>query len=273
MTERPLFLISNDDGIDSPGIAALEEAAADFGEVLTVAQRWEMSATSHAITLHTPLRLLPAGPNRFAVHEGTPADCVYLALNHLVSRPPTAVLSGINLGFNLGHDVIYSGTVAAARQAYLQGHLGIAFSTTKGEGWDFAEVVPWVKRVLQACLEPSRRRARLLNVNIPSQSVAPVREIRATVLGHRLFSPDMEKRVDPRGREYLWIAGTSIQTLDIPGSDVNAIRDSCVSITPLGTDTTDLAGVEELRGWTGFTREPTAEAGVDAGQQTRTERA
>lgn len=250
MSCRPYFLVTNDDGIDAAGIRALEEAASRHGDVVTVAPRTEMSATSHAITLHAPLRVLEMGPQRFAVADGTPVDCVYLGLNHLCQRRPTLVLSGVNMGVNIGHDVIYSGTVAAARQSHLMGVTGVAFSFATAGGTDLAEAVEPAATVIEQVLrELGDREPELLNVNIPKPGPEGLRGYVATVLGHRVFSVDAVRRQDPRGREYVWIGGSEPEMRDVPNSDCNAVRDGYVSVTPLQTDTTAHHQIEGLWGW------------------------
>jgi 5'-nucleotidase len=236
MADRPLILVSNDDGVYAPGLIALREAVADLGEVVTVAPLTEQSAGSHSLTLSRPLRHREIAPGVHSI-DGTPADCIYIALfhEHLLQRRPDLVLSGINHGPNLGSDVFYSGTVAAAREASLRGIPAIAFSN--GGGVPMGEVAALarrlVTRLLAATLPPGQ--APLLSVNVPAP---PIRGIRATKLGRRLYDEVVVVRQDPRGRDYLWIGGPKARHELVEGSDTEAFDAGYVSVTPLHNEGT-----------------------------------
>ena len=265
MASRKLFFITNDDGIDAPGLHALEEIAGQYGDVLTVAPRMEMSGISHALTLHAPLRVHPSGPGRYSV-SGTPADCVYLGLNHLADRRPDLTLSGVNHGPNLGYDVLYSGTVAGARESLIQGVPALAFSLGGRAPYDFGEIRPYLDEVLRQALEHGVPPETILNVNVPAASKRPILGYQATTLGIRSYSGDVERRVDPRGGEYVWIGGKHITFRDIPGSDCNAVRDGFVSVTAVQLDSTSPDGVRDLSSWSLFgekASEPRAASGAD----------
>lgn len=236
-SQTPLILVSNDDGFDAAGIAALYQAISHLGEVFMVAPESEQSAKSHSLTLHRPLRARHLDARRSSV-DGTPADCVYTALHHpkLLPSRPTLVVSGINHGPNLGNDVHYSGTVAAAREAAMRGIPAIAFSTGAIDLLDdnAAIAAKIVERVLQAELPAGR--APLLNVNFPRAE--PV-GIVATVLGTRAYNDELVIRKDPRGGEYLWIGGSRAHHPPMEAADTVATDKGYISVTPLSVDATN----------------------------------
>ncbi|MEZ4288853.1 MAG: 5'/3'-nucleotidase SurE [Polyangiales bacterium] len=235
MSERPLILVSNDDGFDAPGVLALQEALREMADVYVVAPEREQSAKSHSITLHHPLRFRQISERSFAV-DGTPADCVYVAyfLENFLPKRPDLVVSGINHGPNLGSDVYYSGTVAAAREGALRGTPSIAFSSA---GLDMASAALFAPTFASRLLGlPAQEQPVLLNVNFPAS--AP-KGVRATKLGMRLYSDGVEVRDDPRGRHYLWIGGPGdLEHAPMAGSDTEAVDEGFVSVTPLSLQAT-----------------------------------
>ncbi len=237
MADRPLILVSNDDGLEAPGNIALREALIELGDVYTVAPATEQSAKSHSITLHEPLRFWQQEERVWAV-DGTPADCVYVAffLRDLLPRPPDLVVSGINHGHNLGSDVHYSGTVAAAREGALRGVPSIAISNGRSDMNQASEYsIAFCRRLLS--VTPPAGHAVLLNVNFPP---VEARGVRATRLGYRVYSEGVEVRDDPRGRHYLWIGGPGgVDHRPVDGSDTEAIDAGYVSVTPLSLKATD----------------------------------
>lgn len=253
MTAR--ILISNDDGISARGLIALAEAIAPLGEVWVVAPEHEQSATSHSLSLHRPLRIRKHQERWFGV-DGTPADCVYVAVNHLMkSGPPVLVLSGINHGPNLADDVIYSGTVAAAMEGCILGFPAIAFSLATRRTFDFEHAIPFARSLVKTALESTIPARMLLNVNIPAYG--PVAGYEVTRLGRHNYDADVVEKEDPRGRHYYWIGGTGYEHVNEPGTDVTAVLDERrASITPLMLDLTQHAFLAPLKGWTldGFTR-------------------
>ena len=238
---RPLVLLSNDDGHFSRGLLALREALAPTCDVVTVAPATEQSASSHSLSLHRPLRMLEVGPGAFSV-DGTPADCVYVALNsgtRVLPRRPDVVVSGLNHGLNLGQDVFYSGTVAAAREAALRGVPSIAASAHAKA--DFGAAAALAARI---ALSIAGKGAMLLNLNVLQVWNGGVR---VTRFGIRHYEDFVEFRRDPRGREYLWIGGSGVTHTEDDGSDTNAYDAGLASITPLVLDltahTADIAAI------------------------------
>lgn len=237
LSGRPLVLLSNDDGWSSPGLLAAHDALTQQCDVVTIAPEHEQSASSHALSLRRPLRLRKITDGRFAL-DGTPADCVYVALHggtRILPRPPDIVFSGINMGLNLGQDAFYSGTIAAAREAALRGFPSIAASTSVS--LDLA----WVARAsAQVAYAFFRQRApdgrtRLLSLNFPE---AWNGRIRATRLGTRIYEERVDFRVDPYQHEYLWLGGPGVRHEKDSGTDTDAHDEGFASITPLVLDLT-----------------------------------
>ena len=227
----PRILVSNDDGYVSEGLRALVDAVSPLGEVWVVAPEAEQSASSHAISIHRPLRIREVRERWYAV-DGTPTDCSYIAINHILKgRRPRLMVSGINHGPNLADDVTYSGTVAAAMEASILGVPAIAFSLVSRERFDFGPAARFARALAAAALAQDLPPRMLLNVNIPA---GEPRGYEVTRLGKHSYGYDVVEKVDPRGRKYYWIGGNEYQHEDIPGSDCNAVlRDGIVSVTPL----------------------------------------
>jgi 5'-nucleotidase len=242
-TARPLVLLSNDDGYASGGIRAMRDALLQVADVVLAAPENEQSASSHSLSLHRPLRLRSVEPGIFAI-DGTPADCVYVALHagtRILPRRPDLVVSGINHGMNLGQDAFYSGTVAAAREAALRGIPAVA--TSAHGAADLAETAALCARIAMGLLEAftssggaSGGKGILLNVNVPKRWKG---EVRPTRLGARIYEEVVDFRRDPRGKEYLWLGGPGVRHERDPGTDTDAYDDGAVSITPLVLDLTD----------------------------------
>jgi len=249
-------LLSNDDGHASRGIRALFDALGAWADVVMVAPENEQSASSHSLSLHRPLRAREVDTNVFAI-DGTPADCVYVALHagtRFLPRWPDIVCSGINRGLNLGQDAFYSGTIAAAREAALRGIPAIASSAhPKGDLARFAELTSMLARALFDATKdavvprpgPSvSRNTPLLNLNFPQSWSG---EVRRTRLGARLYEEVIDIRLDPRGREYMWLGGPGVRHDPEPGTDTDAYDEGAASITPLVLDLTrgDDGGITE----------------------------
>jgi 5'-nucleotidase len=250
-------LLSNDDGVQAAGLRTLAEAFAAGGdEVWIVAPDREQSASSHAISLHRPLRITEVAPRMFAV-DGTPTDAVYMGLN-LVTREasPDIVVSGVNHGPNLGNDVLYSGTVAAAMEAALLGRNAIAVSLAAPPPHDFVHAAKFAAALARRVVSNPPLAPLLLNVNVPA---GPVKGYRFTRLGRRNYGNVVVENVDPRGRKYYWIGGESAPHDDVPGSDCNtALDERIVAITPIHLDLSHGAMLQEMRSWTidGYEKEP-----------------
>lgn len=236
MSARPLILLCNDDGVSAPGIRAVRDALSVFADVVVCAPLTNQSATSHSLTLHRPLRLARPEPGIFSV-DGTPADCVYVALgaaSRVLPRPPDLCVSGVNHGLNLGVDTYYSGTVAAAREAALRNISSIALSAdTRADFAEAASVGAGLARALLArrALRPDV--TELFNVNFPPGSGW---SLRGTTLGLRFYDADVEFRADQRGGEYLWIGGAHPTHGESPGSDTEAYDAGVVGVTQLALD-------------------------------------
>ncbi|HSJ07654.1 MAG TPA: 5'/3'-nucleotidase SurE [Longimicrobiales bacterium] len=243
------ILVTNDDGYLAGGIQALARAAADLGDVQVVAPDREQSATSHSLTLHYPLRVRHAGDG-VQVVDGTPTDCVMLAVGELLQERPDFVLSGINHGANLGDDVLYSGTVAAAMEATILGIPAIALSHV---GQDHDHLADW-SGVLATLLDQLMTRGdfpkeTLLNVNLPPVRPDDVAGIRVTTLGRRAYVGSLTRASDPAGREYFWIGGGESKWWGGPDSDFRAVHEGFISVTPLHLDLTNYRLLEALDGW------------------------
>ena len=253
--DRPLILLTNDDGVDSPHLELLRrylEESLD-AELLVMAPERERSAMSHSITLHKPLRVEERTPNTWAV-SGSPVDCVYVGVMKLASRRPSLVVSGPNNGFNLGTDVFYSGTVGAAMEGALRGIPSIAVSVDRQAESAVEEAARLVASLAARLLAQPEAAPVAFNINVPNDSR---RRHRFTILGKRSYADDVHVRQDPRGRNYYWIGGGVAGIEDIPGSDCEAVYQGISSITPLGLDLTHrgvLEGNELVDGLDGFER-------------------
>lgn len=238
MPERPLILLSNDDGAHARGLRTLRDALRLVGDVVTVAPASEQSAGSHSLTLSRPLRHRTLEPDLHSI-DGTPADCIYIALyrERFLPRWPDLVVSGINHGYNLGTDTFYSGTVAAAREAALRGLPAMAVSLGANGSFEEAAKVAVVLAVRMLDAPGEDERGALLNVNVPSER--PYRGTRATRLGRRIYLEEVTVRSDPRGQQYYWIGGPGAHHEPLEGSDTEAVDAGYVSVTPLMLDATD----------------------------------
>jgi 5'-nucleotidase len=242
---RPLLLVTNDDGVHAPGIRALCEALQDLGEVHMVAPDREVSACSQSLTLKHPLRAEKIGERAYAV-DGTPADCVNLAVVKLLPRRPDLVLSGINRGGNLGEDIFYSGTVGGAREGTFFGLPAVAFSLAAKAELDFSHASAFASRLVSQILEKGLPERTLLNVNVPP---GEPRGVAITIQGRREHEGTILEALDPRRRTYYWIEEGRDRWLADEMSDIHAVRSGLVSVTPLQVDTTHHAAVHALRDW------------------------
>lgn len=252
---QPLILVSNDDGVFSPGLLALKQALAKVGEVMVVAPDRNRTAAGHAKTMHKPLRVqrvsLADGSEAFAT-SGSPSDCVALVLLGLFKRRPNLVVSGINHGANMGHDLTYSGTVSAAMEGVIFDTPAIAVSldTHDTPAPGAFEVVASVtaqiaRQVLQHGLPPGV----LLNINAPNAPAGEVRGIEVTRLGTRVYRDVLIERLDPRGRPYYWIGGDAPTGEPHDGTDIGAVHHGMISVTPVHLDMTEYRFMDRLQTW------------------------
>ena len=237
---RPLVLCSNDDGVDAPHLTALADRIEAFADVIVVAPERQRSAASHAITLHKPLRLTEVAPRRFAL-SGTPVDCVYLGILKLCDRKPAIVVSGVNDGYNLGSDVFYSGTVAAAVEGALRGAAGIAISLAP-RAKEVDQAIGFAAEVVRSALAEPIPAGTVLNVNLPGQGSDGYQW---TVLGRRFYEDDVAERKDPRGRPYYWVGGGPAGHDEVEGSDCVCVARGWNSLTPMHLDLTDRGRVAQ----------------------------
>ncbi len=247
------FLITNDDGILAHGLECLCDAAAPLGENTVVAPDREQSATSHSLTLHHPLRPVKRGDRRWQV-DGTPTDCVMLAMEALMPERPDFILSGINHGQNMGEDVLYSGTVAAAMEGLSLGVPSIALSFAGGDLRADVSKLKEQTRVLTPLLAhltslPNFPKNTLFNVNLPPVGAQDVKGARLTRLGRRVYSQSVAPMKDPWGRQIYWIGGGEISWSGTPDSDFRAIQDGYISVTPLHLDLTHFEVLEGAETW------------------------
>jgi len=245
----PVILVTNDDGIHARGLAVLAEALASLGEVYVVAPDREQSAVGHALTLHRPLRVDRVAERKYAVN-GTPSDCVNLAVLGLLPEPPVLVASGINHGSNLGDDVTYSGTVSAAMEGTLLGVASMAVSQSDpeadGQGFDAAGEV--ARTVAARLLVEGLPAKTLLNLNVPRGTV---KGVKLTRLGHRVYREKVIREVDPRGRPYYWIGAGPPEWAEDAASDISAVHAGFASVTPLHLDLTHHGALGRMTEWEG----------------------
>jgi 5'-nucleotidase len=240
-----LILVSNDDGVTAHGIQALARTLGTLGRVVVVAPDRERSAVGHALTLHKPLRVESLDTDVYSVN-GTPTDCVTLAVHSILKEKPTLVVSGINRGGNLGDNITYSGTVSAAMEGALLGIPSIAVSLVGNSNMRFAEaaerVVDLTARVANHGLPPDT----LLNVNVPNMPAERIRGMRVTRMGRRTFKDPVVAKTDPRGRPYYWIGGEEVVPESQVDTDYEAIEQGYISVTPLHLDMTHHGVLQEI---------------------------
>jgi 5'-nucleotidase len=241
------ILISNDDGINSEGLRTLAEVLRALGEVFIVAPDRDQSAASHALSLYRPLRMEEISQNIYSV-DGTPTDCVNLAVNGILKdKKPDLVVSGINKGENLGDDITYSGTVSAAIEGTLLGISSIAVSVVNKNGLRFDTASYYALLIAKYVLRRGLPKGTFINLNIPSLPKEEIRGIKVTRQGKRVYGEPIVENVDPRGRKYYWIGGNELGFLDIENSDIIAVNQGYVSVTPIKLDLTDYDFLERLK--------------------------
>lgn len=241
-----MILVTNDDGIYSPGIQILAKRLRELDQVVIVAPDRERSAAGHSMTLHRPLLIEEIKESIYSVN-GTPTDCVNIAVKGLLKETPRLVVSGINKGPNLGDDITYSGTVAGAMEGILLGIPSIAISLVARENFLFAEAAEVAFGAARQVLREGLPAGTLLNINVPNLSIEEIRGTRITRLGKRIYHQMTVERVDPRGKKYYWIGGGEPDWEREEGTDFDAVDAKFVSITPLHLDLTDHASFERVR--------------------------
>jgi len=249
MSELRHVLLSNDDGIDAQGLQVLEEVFRSLPgfKVTVVAPHDQQSASSHSLTLTAPLRILERGPDRHAV-TGTPTDTVLVAMEKILAEDkPDLVFSGINHGPNMGEDVIYSGTVAAAMEGTMFGIPSYAISSAAWHPTDFNGAAEFLRQNLERILSFPLRKGSLLNINVPDGPPDVIKGIRVTRLGSRVYQNVITDKVDPHGRPYFWIGGTGPTWASEAGSDYCAVQEGYVSLTPLMVDLTHYGLHQEMQ--------------------------
>ncbi|HEX6629715.1 MAG TPA: 5'/3'-nucleotidase SurE [Gemmatimonadaceae bacterium] len=247
------FLCTNDDGVLAHGLACLVRAAEGLGEVTVVAPDREQSATSHSLTLHHPVRAIRRPDGSFQV-DGTPTDCVMLAVEALMPERPDFVLSGVNHGQNMGEDVLYSGTVAAAMEGLMLGIPSIAVSFAGGDLRADPTMIDALEPLLRDLLRhitslPKLPRDTLFNINLPAATPDAIRGVRLTRLGRRVYSASLTPMQDPWGRQIYWIGGGTASWSGLEDSDFRAVQDGYVSVTPLNLDLTHVGALSTAESW------------------------
>jgi 5'-nucleotidase len=249
-SDSPILLLCNDDGVRSEGIAALSTALKELGTVYIVAPDRERSAASHSLTLTHPLRVEKLGPRSYSV-DGTPTDCVNLGVNGILKGKKIDLLvSGINKGANLGDDITYSGTVSAAMEGTILGIPSIAVSVVTRSKFRFDVASEFAVIVARKVMHNGLPDDTLLNVNVPNLPREKISGVRMTRMGKRVYGDVIVEKRDPRGRKYYWIGGDYLSSEEVPGSDLEAIEDNYVSITPIHMDLTNYSALRTLRKWT-----------------------
>jgi 5'-nucleotidase len=241
------ILVSNDDGIQSPGLLALANALDPVGEVWVVAPDREQSACSHSLSMNRPLRwnqVKKLGARFFAVN-GTPTDCVLLGTSKIMPQRPHLIVSGINIGENLGEDITYSGTVSAAIEGAILGISSFAISLMARSDCDFTQAASFAVRLARNILRLGLPRNTFLNVNVPAQGKKP-RQYKITRMGKRIYGESVQEKAGPRGRKYYMIGGKDPGYADTEDSDFSAVAKNYISITPLHLDWTNYASIEPL---------------------------
>lgn len=242
------ILLTNDDGYMAAGLAALRQSLKGFGRIITVAPDRDRSGASHSLTVARPLRVKRIDRDFYCV-DGTPTDSVMLAVYCLLKKPPDLIISGINDGANMGEDVTYSGTVAAAIEGTLLGIPSLAISLVGNGRRDYDVAVKFTKKIVRAVIHYGLPEGVLLNINVPHSKKASSDKFAFTRLGKRIYQDVITEKIDPRGQHYYWIAGKVKITGRGPDTDYGAIDKNFISITPLSIDMTAFDFIDKMMGW------------------------
>jgi len=243
-----MILVTNDDGIQSEGIKVLYEELRKKYKVVVVAPDRERSAVSRALTLYRPLRVEKINGDFYSV-DGTPTDCVNLAVNSFFKGKIKMVVSGINRGPNMGEDITYSGTVSAAMEGLLLGIPSIAISCASRQDFIFDTSARVALKIVEKVLKSGLPRDTLLNINVPNLPFEKLKGIKITMMGKKRYSDTIVEKLDPRGRKYYWLAGEEIGYEPLGNSDLEAVKDGFVSVTPIHLDLTNYSVMDELKGY------------------------
>jgi len=241
----PFILITNDDGVYSPGISALQKAVRNLGRAVIVAPERDNSAVSHSLTMNRPLRVRKLEKDIYTL-DGTPTDCVTIGMNKVLSTPPALLVSGINPGSNLGDDISYSGTVSAAIEGTMYGIPSLAFSISGEPEFDYTATIEIAEKLAANTLKFGLPSDTLLNINVPQLDGKMIKGIRFTKQGRRLYQNSIQETFDPWGRKHYWIGGGTVHWSGDNNSDEQAVREGYISITPIQLDLTNHAGIEFL---------------------------
>lgn len=245
-----LILLTNDDGVHSKGLLALTEIFAKTDDVCVVAPERERTCVGHAITLHKPLRIKQVAAHTYA-SNGSPADCIYLGIKAILKKKPDIIISGINKGPNMGQDVHYSGTVAAAKEGAFLGIPSIAVSICAREQFLFNDAALITQRIIDIVKNKAFVDGTFLNINIPNIPHKKMNGFMVTKLGKRIYNDEVIERIDPRGGKYYWIGGSSDSYEYMRGTDFYAVEKGAVSITPLGLDMTHTGSIKNYKTYFG----------------------
>ena len=248
-----MILVTNDDGVDSPGLSALARALKGVDAVCVIAPNRNWTAAGHTKTLDRPLRVteitLPGSRLAAYSSDGSPSDCVALGFLGLAPERPRLVVSGINTGPNMGSDITYSGTVSAAMEGVVSGVPAIAVSLADYYEWDFRYAASFAARLARRVLREGLESDVLLNVNVPRGRRADIRGVKVTRLGRREYNDELIRRKDPFGRDYYWIGGAPPSGAGEPGTDIHAVEAGYVSVTPIELDLTNHDLLEQIASW------------------------
>jgi len=242
------ILLTNDDGIHSPCLQGLERSLARIGDVTVIVPEKEMSTVSHSLTLNHPLRVHKIRKNTY-ITNGTPSDCINIAIMEIFKKKPDLVVSGINMGPNLGDDVTYSGTVAASIEATLRGMTSFAISLAAFKNCKFDAAIEFAYVIAKEILKKGLPKRVFLNVNVPNVSQEEIKGVEITHQSKRVYKEELIKRIDPRGNAYFWLGGEEPSANYEKGSDYTAVADKKISITPVQLDLTDHKMIKKLEKW------------------------
>ena len=254
MSSEPLILVTNDDGVNAPGLLALRQAMQSLGRVVVVAPLRDNSAVSHSLTMDRPLRVRSIGDDIYAI-DGTPTDCVTIGVEKILAERPALVASGINPGANLGDDISYSGTVSAAIEATMLGIPAFAVSLAASDLFCYQVAAKHAEMVGRGILQQGLPRDTLLNVNVPEGEAAAIKGVRFTRQGRRVYEGAIKETADPWGRKHYWIGGGTPLWDNGDDADANVLQDGFVSVTPLHLDLTNHDALACLRKQWSFDQE------------------